>query len=179
MSDKSTSKYISLILRHKPEVIGISLDEHGWAVVDELIKGVNKTHPLDMESLERIVAEDEKQRYSFNEDKTLIRANQGHSIPVDVELPEVNPPDVLYHGTGHKYKDSIDELGLIPKTRLYVHLSGDIETARKVGQRHGKPVIYTVDAAAMHADGYRFFRSVNGVWLTKRVPKEYLSVNEE
>lgn len=179
MGDKSTSKYISLILRHRPEVIGISLDEHGWAVVEELIRGVNKTHPLDMEALERIVAEDEKQRYSFNEDKTLIRANQGHSIPVDVELPEVIPPDVLYHGTGHKYKDSIDELGLIPKTRLYVHLSGDVETARKVGQRHGKPVIYTVDAAAMHADGYRFFRSVNGVWLTKRVPKEYLSVNEE
>lgn len=104
MSDRNTSKYISLILRHKPEVIGITLDEHGWAVVEDLIKGVNKTHPLDMETLERIVAEDEKQRYSFNEDKTLIRANQGHSISVDVELPEVTPPDVLYHGTGIKAK---------------------------------------------------------------------------
>ena len=176
MSDKSTSKYISLILRHKPEVIDISLDEHGWAVVDDLIAGVSKTHPLDMESLERIVAEDEKQRYSFNEDKTLIRANQGHSIPVDVELPEVTPPAVLYHGTGLKYKESIDKQGLIPKSRLYVHLSGDVDTARKVGQRHGKPVIYTVDAAAMHADGYTFYRSVNGVWLTKEVPSRYLSV---
>ena len=175
MSDKSTSKYISLILRHKPEVIGISLDEHGWAVVDDLIDGVSKTHHLDMESLERIVAEDEKQRYSFNEDKTLIRANQGHSIPVDVELPEVTPPAVLYHGTGLKYKGSIDKQGLIPKSRLYVHLSGDVDTARKVGQRHGKPVIYTVDAAAMHADGYTFYRSVNGVWLTKEVPARYLS----
>ena len=179
MSDRSTSKYISLILRHKPEVIGISLDEHGWAVVDDLIKGVNKTHPLDMATLERIVAEDEKQRYSFNEDKTLIRANQGHSIPVDVELQEVVPPDVLFHGTGIKYKGSIDAQGLIPKSRLYVHLSPDAETARKVGQRHGKPVIYTIDAAAMHADGYRFFRSVNGVWLTKEVPKEYLFSEDE
>ena len=175
MSDRSTSKYISLILRHKPEVIGITLDEHGWAVVEDLIAGVGKTHPLDMKTLERIVEQDEKQRYSFNEDKTLIRANQGHSIPVDVELPEVIPPDILFHGTGLKYKESIDAQGLIPKSRLYVHLSGDRETARKVGQRHGKPVIYAVDAAAMHADGYRFFRSVNGVWLTKRVPKEYLT----
>jgi len=179
MSDKSTSKYISLILRHKPEVIGITLDEHGWAVAEDLIRGVNKTHPLDMEALERIVAEDEKQRYSFNEDKTLIRANQGHSISVDVELPEVTPPDVLYHGTGRKYKESIDAQGVIPKSRLFVHLSGDAGTARKVGQRHGKPVIYTVDAAAMHADGYQFFLSVNGVWLAKRVPKEYLSVRRE
>lgn len=176
MSDKTTSKYISLILRHKPEVIGISLDEHGWAVVDDLIAGVSKTHPLDMQSLGRIVAEDEKQRYSFNEDKTLIRANQGHSIPVDVELPEVTPPAVLYHGTGLKYKESIDKQGLIPKSRLYVHLSGDVDTARKVGQRHGKPVIYTVDAAAMHGDGYTFYRSVNGVWLTKEVPARYLTV---
>ena len=178
MSDKSTSKYISLILRHKPETIGISLDEHGWANVEELIEGVNKTHRLNMETLERIVAEDEKQRYSFNEDKTLIRANQGHSIPVDVELPVVIPPDVLYHGTGVNYKDSIEAQGLIPKSRLYVHLSGDVETAKKVGQRHGKPIIYTVDAVAMHADGYTFYRSVNGVWLTKSVPRKYLSVNE-
>jgi len=175
MSDKSTSKYISLILRHKPETVGISLDEHGWANVEDLIAGVNKTHPLDMETLEQIVAEDEKQRYSFNEDQTLIRANQGHSIPVDVELPEIIPPDVLYHGTGLKYKESIDAQGLIPKSRLYVHLSGDAETARKVGQRHGKPIIYTVDATAMHKDGYIFYRSVNGVWLTKAVPKKYLS----
>lgn len=177
MSDRNTSKYISLILRHKPEVIGITLDEHGWAVVDDLIHGVNKTHPLDMETLERIVAEDEKQRYSFNEDKTLIRANQGHSIPVDVELPEVTPHDVLYHGTGSKYKEAIDAQGLIAKSRLYVHLSGDTETAKKVGQRHGKPIVYTVDAAAMHADGFKFYRSVNGVWLTKEVPAKYLHIS--
>ena len=176
MNLKDISKFISLILRHKPEVIGITLDEHGWANVDDLIAGISKTQPIDIAMLEQIVAEDEKQRYSFNDDHTLIRANQGHSIPVDVELPEVIPPAVLYHGTGLKYKESIDAQGLIPKSRLYVHLSGDAETARKVGQRHGKPVIYTVDAAAMHADGYTFYRSVNGVWLTKEVPAKYLSV---
>lgn len=176
MSDRSTSKYISLILRHKPDVIGITLDEHGWADVDELIKGVNKTHELNREILERIVAKDEKQRYAFSEDGKKIRANQGHSILVDVELAEVVPPDVLYHGTGIKYKDSIDKQGLIPKSRLHVHLSGDIETARKVGQRHGKPIIYKIDATTMHKDGYKFFQSVKGVWLTKEVPIRFLEV---
>ena len=113
MSDKNTSKFISLILRHKPETIGINLDEHGWADVSELIAGVSKTHALNMEALERIVDEDEKQRYSFNEDKTLIRANQGHSIPVDVELEQVEPPETLYHGTATKYEEAIDR-GEIP-----------------------------------------------------------------
>ena len=175
MSNTNTSKYISLILRHKPETIGITLDEHGWANVSELIAGVSKTHRIDMETLERIVAEDEKQRYSFNEDKTLIRANQGHSIPVDVEPEEVEPPEILFHGTGEKYVASIDVQGLIPKSRLYVHLSGDEETAKKVGMRHGKPVIYTVRSGDMYRDGIKFFRSVNGVWLTKEVPAKYLS----
>ena len=174
MSDKETSKYISLILRHKPQVIGISLDEHGWANVSELIHGVSKTHPMNMEILERIVAEDDKQRYSFNEDKTLIRANQGHSIPVDVELEEVVPPEILYHGTGEKYAASIESQGLIPKSRLYVHLSGDEDTACKVGMRHGKPVIYVVKSGDMYRDGITFYRSVNGVWLTKAVPAKYL-----
>lgn len=174
MMNRDTSKFISLILRHKPETIGITLDEHGWANVDELIAGVSKTHPLDMAGLEKIVAEDEKQRYSFNDDKTLIRANQGHSISVDVELKEVEPPEILYHGTGEKYTSSIDELGLIPKSRLYVHLSGDEETARKVGQRHGKPVVYKVRSGEMHRDGIVFYRSVNGVWLTNTVPVKYL-----
>ena len=173
--NKETSKYISLILRHKPEVIGITLDEHGWANVDELIEGVSRTHKLDMAILEQIVAEDEKQRYSFNEDKTLIRANQGHSIPVDVELDEQQPPEILYHGTGEKYVASIDAQGLIPKSRLYVHLSRDEETANKVGSRHGKPVIYKVNSGDMYRDGYKFFCSVNGVWLTNEVPVKYLS----
>ena len=174
MDLKDTSRYLSLILRHKPEVIGITLDEHGWANVDELIAGVSKTHPIDMAVLEQIVSEDEKQRYSFNEDRTLIRANQGHSIPVDVELDEKIPPEILYHGTGEKYVNSIDKEGLIPKSRLYVHLSSNEETAYKVGQRHGKPVIYIVKSGEMYRDGYKFFRSVNNVWLTKNVPVQYL-----
>ena len=171
-----TSKFISLILRHKPEVIGITLDEHGWAEVGGLIAGINASggHHLDIDLLEEIVRTDEKQRYSFNEDHTLIRANQGHSIQVDVELEEKIPPAVLYHGTGEKYAGSIDREGLLPKSRLYVHLSSDVETARKVGSRHGRPVIYAVDCARMAADGYRFFLSANQVWLTKKVPAGYL-----
>ena len=171
---KSTSKFLSLILRHKPEVIGIALDEHGWANVDELIAGIGRSRKFDLHMLEQIVAEDEKGRYSFNEDKTLIRANQGHSIPVDVELEQVEPPEILYHGTATKYEESIDREGLIPKSRLYVHLSGDEETARKVGMRHGKPVIYRIKSGEMQRDGHVFYRSVNGVWLIKAVPAEYL-----
>ena len=173
---KNTSKFISLILRHQPEAIGIALDEHGWADVQELIDGINRSegHTLDVELLEEIVRTDEKQRYSFNEDHTLIRANQGHSIPVDVELEEKTPPDILWHGTGQKYVSSIDVQGLIPKSRLYVHLSSDMETARKVGSRHGRPVIYQVDCRKMTEDGYQFFLSANHVWLTKEVPAEYL-----
>lgn len=163
-----------MILRHKPEVVGITLDEHGWADVKELIEGVSRTHPLNMEILEEIVRTDNKQRYSFNEDKTLIRANQGHSIPVDVELEEVDPPEYLWHGTGEKYVESIDKMGLISKGRLYVHLSSDEETAKKVGKRHGRPVIYRVRTGEMVRDGWKIYRSVNGVWLTKKVPVEYL-----
>lgn len=152
MSYTETSKFLSLILRHKPEVIGITLDEHGWADVNELIKGIAKTRQFDMTMLEEIVATDNKKRYSFNSDKTLIRANQGHSIAVDVELKKMVPPEILYHGTAEKYESFIDAQGLIPKSRLYVHLSIDIDTARTVGSRHGKPVIYVVDAMKMHED---------------------------
>ena len=173
---KNTSKFISLVLRHKPETIGIALDEHGWADVSELINGINRSegHTLDMGLLEEIVRTDEKQRYSFNEEHTLIRANQGHSIPVDVELEEKIPPDILWHGTGEKYVSSIDAQGLISKSRLYVHLSSDMETARKVGSRHGKPVIYEIDCRGMAKDGYHFFLSANHIWLTKEVPVRYL-----
>lgn len=169
MNLTNTSKYISLILRHKPEEIGITLDEHGWANVDELIAGLN----IDMSTLEEIVATDDKQRYSFNEDKTLIRANQGHSIPVDVELEEKEPPEYLWHGTATKYLDGIFNEGLIPKSRLYVHLSADPETAIAVGLRHGNGALLQVDAAKMHEDGYKFYLSKNGVWLTKHVPRSY------
>lgn len=175
MDLNNISKYMSLILRHKPEVIGIELDEHGWAKVDDLINGIEKgNHGFNFELLEEIVKTDNKNRYSFNEDKTLIRANQGHSIPVDVELKEKRPPEFLYHGTGEKYVESIDKIGLIPKSRLYVHLSKDTVTAEQVGKRHRKEVVYQVNADQMYKDGYKFFLSVNNVWLTKEVPVKYL-----
>ena len=165
-----TSKFLSLILRHKPEEIGITLDSHGWAKVEELLTGMKIT----METLEQIVDADEKKRYSFNEDKTLIRANQGHSIPVDVELQEYEPPEFLYHGTAEKYMCSILRDGLIPKSRLYVHLSKDFDTAVNVGKRHGIPVIFRIATGEMYRDGYKFYLSENGIWLTESVPREYM-----
>lgn len=176
MDTASASKFLSLILRHKPETIGISLDEHGWAEVDRLIAGIAKTREFNMGLLEEIVRTDNKQRYSFNEDKTRIRANQGHSIPVDVQLERVEPPEFLWHGTGEKYVASIKKAGLIPKGRLYVHLSSDPKTARDVGRRHGKPVVFRVLAGRMQEEGCPFFRSKNGVWLTEKVPAKYLEL---
>ena len=172
------SKFLSLILRHKPETIGIALDSHGWAEVDELILKVNQTgrYALDRTLLEEIVRTDNKQRYSFSEDHSRIRANQGHSIQVDVELEEKTPPPVLYHGTGEKSVASIMQQGLLPRSRLYVHLSADPETAIQVGSRHGKPVIFKIDAGKMSAEGILFFLSKNGVWLVKEVPTQYLSM---
>ena len=148
------SRYMSLILRHKPDVIGITLDKHGWADVNELIAGISKKNTFNMEILEEIVRTDSKQRYSFNGDKTKIRANQGHSISVNVELEKKEPPKFLYHGTGEKYVESIDKTGLVPKSRLYVHLSRDIDTAQNVGKRHGNPVIYKVHSKKMYDNGY-------------------------
>lgn len=171
------NKYLSLILRHHPETIGIALDPHGWADVDELILKVNQTgrYVLGKTILEEIVRTDNKQRYSFNEDHSRIRANQGHSIQVDVDLEEKIPPDILYHGTGEKSVASILQQGLKPQSRLYVHLSPTLEVARQVGSRHGKPVIFQVDAGKMSVDGIPFYLSKNGVWLVKEVPPKYLS----
>ena len=170
----SLSKFLSMVLRHKPETIGIKLDSHGWANVDELIDKMSKRKYINKDILEYIVKNDEKQRYSFNEDKTLIRANQGHSIKVDVELEEKEPPDILYHGTATKFVDGIEKEGLKHQSRLYVHLSKDIDTATKVGLRHGELVIYEVKAKEMFNDGFKFFISANGVWLTDHVPVKYL-----
>ena len=170
-----TSKYLALVLRHKPEKIGLTLDEHGWADVDELIeKTVRSGRELDRESLEYIVRTNDKKRYAFNEDHTKIRASQGHTIPVDVELEETVPPDVLYHGTAESSLPSIMDKGLLKMKRLYVHLSKDVSTAIKVGQRHGKPVVLLIDSARMYKDGYKFYLSANSVWLTEHVPAEYL-----
>ncbi|MEH2952843.1 RNA 2'-phosphotransferase [Candidatus Merdisoma sp. JLR.KK011] len=169
------SVFISLVLRHKPDAAGITLDEHGWANVEELLDGINNIgRKIDMGVLEEIVRTDHKQRYRFNEDKTLIRANQGHSIPVDVELKEEEPPEFLYHGTADRFIKAIMEEGLKPISRLYVHLSKDIETAAKVGKRHGKPVILKVHSGQMCREGIRFYLSENGVWLTKKVEVRYI-----
>lgn len=171
------SVFISLVLRHKPDAAYITLDEHGWANVEELLNGINNTgRKIDMEILEEIVATDNKQRYSFNQDKTLIRANQGHSIPVDVELEEREPPEFLYHGTAARFLDSIMNEGLKPMSRLYVHLSKDTETALKVGKRHGDPVILEICSRDMYKDGYKFYLSENGVWLTEKVDVKYFKV---
>lgn len=172
-----TSRFISLVLRHRPQAAGITLDGHGWADVGELIAGVKATgrHRLDMATLEEIVATDEKQRYSFSDDHTRIRANQGHSVPVDVDLQEAMPPDVLFHGTAERFCASIEREGQLPQGRLYVHLSTNVPTAMKVGSRHGRPVVYEVECRSMLLDGFRFFLSANGVWLAKSVPARYLS----
>ena len=168
------SIYISMILRHRPQEAHITLDEHGWADVDELLAGVNSTgRKIDMSMLEEIVATDKKQRYSFSPDKTLIRANQGHSIPVDVELKEQEPPEILYHGTAAGFLASIEKEGLKPMGRLYVHLSKDAETAENVGKRHGKPVVLKIHSGEMYHDGHVFYLSENGVWLTKKVEPKY------
>ena len=173
--NKKLSVFISLILRHKPETIGITLDENGWEDVAELIKGINASgRRIDMPLLEEIVRTDNKQRYSFNEDRTLIRANQGHSINVDVELKECEPPEQLFHGTGERFAAAIRKEGLKPMSRLYVHLSKDRDTAEKVGARHGKPHIFFVHSGKMFRQGYKFYLSENGVWLTESVPPEFL-----
>ena len=175
MSYTKLSKYMSLILRHKPQVIGITLDEHGWADVNELIAGIAKHNMFNREILEEIVRTDAKGRYSFNADRTKIRANQGHSIPVNLELSPLEPPEILWHGTGEKYVSSIDQTGLKPGRRIYVHLSLDEETAKVVGSRHGRPVIYRVRSGEMYRDGLELFCSVIEVWMTKQVPVRYLN----
>lgn len=177
MSKKdSRSKFLSLVLRHKPEAINITLDSNGWASVKELVNNISKQDTdFNMQILEYIVKTDKKGRYSFNEGKTLIRANQGHSIDVDVEFKESTPPDVLYHGTATRFIESIIKNGILSESRLYVHLSDNYNTATEVGKRHGNPIVLTVDAKAMVSDGFNFYLSNNGVWLTKYVPCKYLN----
>lgn len=179
MKTTNISRYIALLLRHHPEKAGLCLDEHGWVEVEALIQGVRRRYPeFNRAVLDEIVARDSKQRYAYNQDKTCIRANQGHSIPVDVELKQALPPAILYHGTGEKYVESIQKVGLIPKSRLYVHLSTDIQTAIQVGKRHGQPVIYQIDTQQMIHDGFIFYLSANHIWLTKAVPVQYLKIIE-
>ena len=170
----SLSKFIAKILRHEPEIIGITLDSHGWAKVSDLIDGISNIHPIDIEILREIVSNDRKGRYSFSDDGKYIRANQGHSVNVDVGLEEQEPPEILYHGTSQDTAQIIKAEGLKPMTRLYVHLSNDYDTAMKTGRRKGKPFVFTVRAGKMFMDGHKFFVSENGVWQVKFVPPQYL-----
>ncbi|EOY7134189.1 RNA 2'-phosphotransferase [Clostridioides difficile] len=173
------SIFISLILRHKPETIGIKLDKYGYADVNELIEKINNTgRNINIEILEQIVKEDNKQRYSFNDDRSKIRANQGHSINVNVELRELEPPKYLYHGTATRFLDNIKNEGIIKQSRLYVHLSRDIDTAIKVGKRHGTPVILKINTGKMYENGYKFYLSENNVWLCEYIPFEYVEIFE-
>jgi putative RNA 2'-phosphotransferase len=169
------SKFLSLVLRHKPEKIGIVLDDSGWTDVDELIRLTNQSgRRLTRAMLEQVVAENDKKRYAFSDDGRRIRASQGHSVDVDLNLPPAAPPEVLYHGTATHFLDSIRADGLHAASRKHVHLSLDETTAIKVGQRHGRPVVLTVQTGAMAADGHTFYVSDNGVWLTEQVPSRYL-----
>lgn len=170
-------RFLSKILRHSPEIIGIKTDENGWVNTQELIDGIKNTgRRFSFEKLEEIVNTNNKKRYSFNADKTKIRANQGHSIPVDVGMEIRKPPSPLYHGTSLKNLESIKRLGILRMNRLYVHLSADTETAFAVGKRHGgKTAVLVIDAAAMSRDGYVFRISQNGVWQSDDIPFKYVA----
>lgn len=171
------SKFVSLVLRHDPSKIGLTLDEHGWASVDELLQKAPKLGlHFDRATLEQVVAENDKKRFAFSEDGQKIRASQGHSIDVDLALEPISPPDVLYHGTAERFRESILQKGLIPGSRNHVHLSADTKTATIVGKRHGKPIIFTVKAREMESDGFSFYLSDNKVWLTEHVPANYLDM---
>jgi putative RNA 2'-phosphotransferase len=171
----STSKFLSLVLRHHPETIGLSLDEQGWAEIDDLLTAANRSgRKLTRSLLDRVVRENDKQRFAISSDGARIRANQGHSIDVDLGLEPVRPPELLFHGTVARFLDSIRGSGLERGSRQYVHLSPDVETARKVGKRRGRPVVLVVESGRMWQDGHTFYRAENGVWLTDAVPLEYL-----
>lgn len=167
------SRFLSYVLRHHPDEIGLVLDREGWVAIDELLAALAAHgRALDRTSLETIVRESDKQRFAIRGDR--IRANQGHSVQVDLALPPSEPPALLYHGTVRGVLEAIRREGLLKGSRTHVHLSADVETAAKVGARRGKPVILAIDAAAMHLLGHRFFRSDNGVWLVFAVPPRFI-----
>jgi len=174
-----TSKFLSLVLRHQPEKIGISLDEAGWVGVDELLAACAR-HGVTITrgELDELVAASDKQRFAFNDDRTRIRANQGHSVQVELGYAQADPPAVLFHGTPTKFLDAIRREGLKKMQRHHVHLSPTRETAEKVGQRRGQEVVLTIDARRMHADGITFYRTPNDVWLVDAVPAEYITFRE-
>ncbi|WGD33555.1 RNA 2'-phosphotransferase [Olleya sp. YS] len=173
---KSISKFLSLVLRHQPEHIDLKLDKNGWANIEELIeKSKSKNIKFTTTDLEEIVITNDKKRFAFNEDKTKIRANQGHSLKtIDLQLKPVTPPEILYHGTVAKFIEAIKENGLQKMSRQHVHLSKDLDTAVKVGTRRGKPIILSVRALDMLNNGFLFYCSENGVWLTDNVPVKFI-----
>jgi putative RNA 2'-phosphotransferase len=169
------SKYLSKYLRHQPDRLGLTLDPGGWVSVEELLAAcAAHQFPVTLPELQDVVTTNEKQRFAFDETGTHIRANQGHSVEIDLQLTPQAPPPLLYHGTGEKSVAAILERGLLKMARHHVHLSIDQDTALKVGMRHGRPVIFAVDAAAMFSDGFQFYCSANGVWLVDHVPPNYL-----
>lgn len=170
-----TSKFLSLILRHKPEEAGLTLDESGWCTVADLLQGcASRGHRITRDELEQVVAENDKKRFQFSDDGKRIRAVQGHSIEIDLKYEPTEPPEHLYHGTATRFLDSILRTGLVKGSRHHVHLSANLQTAFKVGERHGKPVVLTVLAGDMHRNGIPFYTSPNGVWLVEAVPVEYI-----
>lgn len=170
------SRFLSFILRHKPDAIGLNLDPQGWASIDELIERSNAVGTqFDREDLQHVVETNDKKRFSISADGQRIRAAQGHSVNVELGLLPQEPPPVLYHGTATHFVCSILSEGLKPQDRQHVHLSIDEASARRVGRRHGKPVILKIEALRMHTKGFKFFLADNGVWLTDRVPPEFLA----
>ena len=171
--EQKISKHLSLILRHKPEAVGIELDSNGWVRIDALLKALAKHgSPLTLEQLDRVVELNDKKRFTVADGK--IRAAQGHSVRVDLNIEEKTPPDTLYHGTALKFLDSIFEKGLLPMKRQHVHLSDNEETAKKVGSRHGTPVVLAIAANEMLLRGCKFWLSDNGVWLTDKVESRFI-----
>lgn len=169
------SKFLSLVLRHQPEKIGITLDNAGWVLVAELLKACNAAgFSITQQELENVVRTSDKQRFAFSDDRQMIRANQGHSVAVKLDYLPLTPPEVLYHGTATRFLDSIKAQGLVKGKRLHVHLSSDEATAIKVGSRHGKPVVLIIESSRMHKDGLIFYQSENGVWLTEHIPPAYI-----
>lgn len=175
----STSKFLSLVLRHQPEVIGLILDDSGWADIDTLIRLSQAHKPLTRALIEQVVEENRKQRFAISDDGRRIRANQGHSIEVDLGFVPVTPPTLLYHGTATRFVDAIRREGLVKRSRQHVHLSADADTATAVGARHGKPAVLIVRAGEMAVAGHAFFRSENGVWLTDAVPVGFIDFGGE
>lgn len=170
------SKFLSLVLRHEPSAAGVTLDREGWVGVEDLLDGAaRRGFPFTRVELDEVVQANDKQRFALSPDRQRVRASQGHSVSVDLGLLPEMPPAVLYHGTVERFVSSIMAAGLEKRARQHVHLSADVATASRVGRRRGQPIILKIVAADMHAAGFRFFRSANGVWLTDEVPPQYIS----